>query len=248
VNVVDQGQRRTGRSRSGTRRPWLWRPLLAAAVLFGLTTAGARVLSPQAQQGQTQAAEYSAEVSKTIVELQQFRQTNSIRIRSREGKEGIATLINLNPATNAWYVLTLEWRDSAAAATYHLENPSPATRRLLLDEGHPSGLWIEEARNRYACDLFGSPLDQARNSGSIYSPLCDSRVYLRNTAAGHRTTVEAAADFLRNQVWGGEKVIVLFHHLMGDLNRETGGIRPERQVPLPIRAPDTRPVMFHSGP
>jgi hypothetical protein len=229
VNVVDQGQRTARRPRSECKRPWLWRTLLAAAALFGLTTAGVGVLNPQAQQGQNQAAEYSADVSKTILELQQFRQTNSIRIRSREGKEGIATLINLNPATNVWYVLTLEWKDSAPAA-YHLENPSPATGKLLLDEGHPPGLWIEEGRNRYACDLFGSPLEQVRHSRLIYSPLCDSRVYLRNTAVGHRTTVEAATDFLRNQLWGGEKVIVLFHHLMGDLNRETGSIRAERQV------------------
>ena len=54
-------------------------------------------------------------MAKTIVELQQFRQMNSIPIRSREDKEGVATLINLNPATNVWYVLKLEWKDGAPA-------------------------------------------------------------------------------------------------------------------------------------
>jgi hypothetical protein len=203
---------------------------LAAASLLGVAIVGVGVLAPLAQSAANQTAEYRADVSKTILELQQFRQTSSIPVRSREGREGLATLINLNPAINVWYVLTLEWKGDAAAATYHLENASPGTRKLLLDEADPSGLWIEEGRNRYACDLFGSALDQARNSQGIYSPLCDARIYLRNVAAGHRTTLEAAADFLRNQVWGGEEVIVLFHHLMGDLNRETGGIGTERET------------------
>ena len=45
--------------------------------------------------------EYTADVPKTILELQQFRQSHSIRIRSTAGREGVATLINLNPSINA---------------------------------------------------------------------------------------------------------------------------------------------------
>ena len=185
--------------------------LLAAASLLGLVALG-------------------AEVPKTILDLQEFRQTSSLAITSKDGKEGIATLINLNPAINVWYLLRIAWKDGTAGVTYHLENPNPGIRKLLLDERSPSELWIVEGKNRYSCDLFDdSALDQARNSRSIYAPLCYSRIYVRNPATGHRTTVEAATDFLRNQVWGGEQVIVLFHHLMGDLNRETGQVQQERQ-------------------
>ena len=223
--IMDHGQKMSGGA--GLRRlPWLRRSLVAVTSLLGFAMAGVGGFSSQVVPLENQAAEYRADVAKTIVELQQFRQMNSIPIRSREDKEGVATLINLNPATNVWYVLKLEWKDGGPAVAYHLENPRPGTSRLLLDESHPSALWIEEGSNRYACDLFGSVsvLGQARGSRLIYSPLCDSRVYLRNAAVGHRTTIEAATEFLRNQVWGGELVIDFGHHLVGDLHRETGEI------------------------
>ena len=54
--------------------------------------------------------------------------------------------------------------------------------------------------------------------------MCEGRLYLRNPAKGQRTALEAATEFLRNQVWGGEKVIDLFHHLLADRYRETGEV------------------------
>lgn len=182
---------------------------------------------------QDQRKEYEAEVPKTILELQQFRQWNSIRITSKDGREGIATLINLNPAINAWYLLKIAWKDGAQEAPYHLENANPRTRKLLLDEKYPSGLVIVDGNNRYWCELFetGSRnvLDQAKASPLIYYPLCGGRLYLRNPAIGHRTTLEAATEFLREHVWGGERIISLGHILLGDIHRETGKVEPEGQ-------------------
>jgi hypothetical protein len=83
---------------------------------------------------QDQWKEYEAEAPKTILELQPFRQTNSIAIRAEEGREGTATLINLNPSINAWYLLKLAWKGGTSKTAYHLENANPQSRRLLLDE------------------------------------------------------------------------------------------------------------------
>jgi len=172
---------------------------------------------------QEQRKAYDAEVPKTIVELQQFRQSNSVRIRSQAGTEGVATLINLNTAINTWYLLKVAWQRAPEVA-YHIENSNPRSRRLVLDEKYPAGLSIVEGKNRYSCDLFGaeSILDNAKASSRIYYPLCEGRVYLRNAATGHRTTLEAATDFLRDHVWGAEKIISVGHILMGDVHRETG--------------------------
>jgi hypothetical protein len=142
----------------------------------------------------------------TILDLQPFRQSSSA---------GSATLVNLNPHINVWYVLTI------GETSWHLENPKPHDARILLDDKHPNGLVIVEGSNRTPCDLFPSALDQARSSPLIYAPLCGGRLYLRNPAKGQRTALEAATEFLRNQVWGGEKVIILFHHLLADRYRET---------------------------
>ena len=62
-----------------------------------------------------QKKQYDAEVPKTILELQPFRDTSSIKIRSQAGREGRATLVNLNPAVNAWYLLKVTWKDDAVA-------------------------------------------------------------------------------------------------------------------------------------
>jgi len=164
---------------------------------------------------------------KTIVELQEFRSTDSIPIRSKDGKQGRATLINLNPAINAWYLLEVAWTGASEVA-YHLENPKPGAQRLLLDETYPAGLVILNGKNRYPCDLVeGDTLVQARGSRLIFQPLCEGRIYLRNPATGHRTTLEAAVELLREHVWGGEKIISLGHILLGDLYRESATIQQQ---------------------
>jgi len=197
--------------------------LFAFVALFRLTAIG----TAQKSAATDQVKEYDAEAPKTILQLQPFRQASSILIKAQGGREGVATLINLNPAINAWYLLKVAWKDRSSDLAFHLENPEPGARRLLLDEGYPAGLVVAEGRSRYLCDLFGGALDQAKTSQLIYQPLCDGRVFLRNPAIGHRTTLEAATEFLRERVWGGEKIIAFGHILLGGMHRETGKIEPE---------------------
>jgi len=172
--------------------------------------------------------QYGAVTRRTIVELQPFRQTSSIPITSEEGQTGTATLIDLNPTINVWYLLKVSWQDGSES-TYHLENPERHSQKLILTPTYPTGIKIVGDRDEYACNLFGrrsaNALVEARSSEAIYVPLCDNRLFLRNAARGQRTTLEAATEFLRNQVWGGEKVIVLFHHLLADSHRETAQMR-----------------------
>src|SRR5512147_1153915 len=99
--------------------PWRISVVLFTATVFG-------TMSPSAAPQQ----EYESDAPKTIVELQQFRQSNSIRILTKSGRAGNATLINLNPRINAWYLLKLQWQDSSMETAYHLENPLPQTRKL----------------------------------------------------------------------------------------------------------------------
>src|SRR5208337_469708 len=178
--------------------------------------------------GVVNASEHDAEVPKTILELQQFRQTDSIHIESRQGRKGVATLINLNRAINAWYLLRIAWTDGASELAFHLENPEPHAKRLLLDEKYATGIVIAEGKNRYSCELFeGDALNQAKASQRIFAPLCEGRIYLRNSSTGHRTNLEATTEFLREYVWGGEKIVDLGHVLLGDIHRETGKIEAE---------------------
>jgi hypothetical protein len=187
--------------------------------------------------------------AKSILDLQPFRQVTSSKIKSNTGAAGTATLINLNPAVNAWYVMEVDWQDGSKS-DYHLENPQPRTEKILLDPKYPTGIEIAQGDTRYTCDLFSNktngPLDQARNSQAPYASLCDGRLFLRNAVTGHRTKLEAEAEFFRTQVWGGEKVAVMFHHILEDSNRETAKLtdasRPGGAVLASGKAEDAPPA------
>lgn len=183
----------------------------------------------------------------SILDLQPSRQAQSIAIRSASASDGVATLTNLNPAINAWYVLEVRWSGTGQPRAYHLENPSPRGRTLRLDAGYPAGVVIVEGATRRTCDLFSAGptdvLEKARTARTVFAALCDARIFLRNAAVGHRTGLEVATEFLRDRVWGGESVIGLGHQLMSDANRQTGTLavdpaavtaaRTERGGPLP---------------
>ena len=101
------------------RRMFFW-VILAVLSLRPVWAADPRNIAPA-----TQIDQYNAQVPKTIVELQQFRDTTSIKILAPGGQQGVATLINLNPDINIWYLLELNWHAGATPAAYHLENPYP---------------------------------------------------------------------------------------------------------------------------
>jgi hypothetical protein len=171
-----------------------------------------------------QKKQYDADVAKSVVELQQFRTTVWGNVKTGSGKEGSAKLINLNPHTNAWHLLSVVWKGESTENSWHLENPKSGSAQIVLDSSFPTGVVIVTGKDRYRCDLFGSgnPLDRAKASGQAYSALCGGHLYLRSQAKGHQTALESATEFLRDQVAGGEKLIDVVHHMLEDRYKETG--------------------------
>jgi len=153
---------------------------------------------------------YQADAPKTILELQPFRQTSSIDFQMT-GDGGQATLVNLNPQINSWFLLTLGRPGAPGATSYHLENPSPTTQTLTLSEAYPHGIRISAAGRSMDCELWPAgrttQLQQARQSDLPYAPLCADRLYLRNRVAGAYTHLERVTNFLRDHVWGGEQIV-----------------------------------------
>ena len=188
-----------------------------AANSVGATDGGSATQSKEVADGE-------AAAPRSIVELQQFRQTSSNSVESSKGFQRTATLVNLNPAINAWYLLTVVSKDGSETS-YHLENPQPRTQTLLLDPSDPAAVELLEGDARRSCKLLAdgtnNPLAEAGKSHLPYAPLCEGRFFLRNPVKGHLTRLEAEAEFVRNQLWGGEKVTVIVHHLLEDTHRET---------------------------
>jgi hypothetical protein len=185
----------------------------AAAAPAGLTPQPG-ALAP----GEGQASDYQANRSKSVVELQQFRETTRLSVDSFAGSRVLASLIDLNPQIRTWYLLRLE-TPNGPSETYHLENPSGA--RLRLDPAYRSGIVIERgesaASERSRCELWpagsAAPLANARASRLAYAPLCGGRLFLLNPVQGHRTPKERAVDLLRDHMWQGEGLTVLVRDL-----------------------------------
>ncbi|MBI4768183.1 MAG: hypothetical protein HY787_26900 [Deltaproteobacteria bacterium] len=151
----------------------------------------------------------SEEKAENIVDLQPFSRTASSPVRDSQGREGLATLVNLNPNINAWYLLDLKWQGSPGGQAFHLENSSPKTQSLQLD---PKGLVLSEKEKKSLCELWGSkPLEglkPALDTRLPYSPLCATRLYLLNPTKGHQTPLEKVTEFLRNKIPQGDEIVV----------------------------------------
>lgn len=145
-------------------------------------------------------AEYTAEKTKTIVELQPYRTEERL-----EPSEGPAvTLINLNPNTNASFLLRV------GEAAFHIENPDPLGQWLSLADDPAPALVISGSDGGRRCELWSgerSQLELAVDEGVPFAPLCENRLYLRNKVSGSRSSLELVTDFLRDHVWGGEEIV-----------------------------------------
>ncbi|MCB9780180.1 MAG: hypothetical protein H6742_16555 [Alphaproteobacteria bacterium] len=160
------------------------------------------------------AADYSALREKSVVELQQWRESQTLHLDAAGAVTDAAhadltvTFMDLNPWVHAWFIVQLQHADGRAT-TWHLENHDPAHVRVWLDPQHPSGLVLSVDGEPEPCPLWPGPLQTAKASGRTYAPLCDGRLSLRNPAEGRRSAKEWGADFLRDNVWGGEKITTL---------------------------------------
>jgi hypothetical protein len=183
--------------------------LAAALLLAGRSVAGQPDL-PSAETLSEQRVQYDANVPKTILELQPFRIASQVALARADGTRGSATLTNLNPYANSWYLLSLAWQGAGGLSSYHLENAHPLRGPLRLLSGDGRAL-VVSAKDGFSCTLWAdnarSALDAAADSALPYTPLCAGALYLRNPVAGHRTSLERVTDFLRDHVWGGDEII-----------------------------------------
>ncbi len=190
-------------------------PVWAAAVfLGGIAILAVAAEGPGAGIDDREAAasqwtEYQADVPKSIVELQPFRSTAST-VFQMSGDRVVATLINLNPRVNTWFLLTLRFGSGQRSESYHVENPRPDTQTLALSS-HGDGVRIAVDGRDMECALWpdgpASALQEAQHSQLPYAPLCGDRLYLRNAVSGTYTHLERVTNFLRDHVWGGEQIV-----------------------------------------
>jgi len=167
---------------------------IAITVQIGSAQAQDNLASPEHWEA------YEAARAKTIVELQPFRQEQSVTFQSG----ATIRLISLNPNVNASFLL------ESGGETFHLDNPDPKNQTFTLVEGKGVTILTAGSSEPTYCGLLsGQPtqLETARKSGLPYAPVCGAKLYLRNAVSGSRSNLERITDFLRDHVWKGEEIV-----------------------------------------
>lgn len=151
-----------------------------------------------------QMAAYRAERPKNIIELQPYRRTETARLA--DGR--VVKLISLNPNVNSWFVLQVgpwQWN-----RLYHLQNPVPARQNVNLSRGPNPQLIFRVGGTVTKCSPWKDAdraLSKARQSKLPFAPICHGHLFLRNRVDGHSTRLEWTANFIRNNIVGGELIV-----------------------------------------
>jgi len=143
-----------------------------------------------------------------LVDLQADRQVATITLAGGRRVE----LTDLAPPIGAWYLLRIDARSPRTQA-WHLENRAPHRQALVLDAAR-AGL-VLRAEGSPDCVVRLSPPDALAAAAAArvpFAPLCDGRLAVRNALPGHRTSLEATTQFLRDRVWGGERLVSFVKH------------------------------------
>lgn len=204
--------------------------LLSLALVLGAAQACSASGDAAAIQA-AQLAQYEADAPKTILELQPFRRSSSIGLVDSSGRRGTATLVELNPNINSWFLLRLDLEGVSEPQVYHLENADPRGVHVSLDEGNGGGLRINSAAGDASCSLWSdhavAQLEAARRQRLPYVPLCAGQLYLRNPVSGTYTHLEEVTNFLRDHVWGGDRIVnFVKEQLLQDQFAEKGARAP----------------------
>jgi len=173
--------------------------------------------------------------TRTVLDLQPRIATSSITLAGGRTER----LVEPAPAIGPWYLLTLD-DGTARETTYHLEAAEPLAEPPRLDSAAAGTLVLRYQRGD-SCSVTREALAAARRRAGPFEPLCDGRLFLRNAVRGRRTALEATTEFLRDHVWGGERIIgFVRRQFYQDAFALHGGPGPAQATAAPSTLPPPR--------
>ena len=171
----------------------------------------------------------------SIIDLQTHRTIQTSSVLKPNGKPLNIRLINLNPLVNSQFLLEFDSSDRSDVRSFHIENPNPLTQSIGLMVSGSAGILISAGNRTRSC-LFGdnAALEEAHRMRLAFVPLCDGKLYVRNSVQGSRTLLESTTQFLRDHIWRGEQIV-------GFVRKEffqDAYIERSASMPAPNRAED----------
>ncbi|MEO0781414.1 MAG: hypothetical protein AAFZ46_06595 [Pseudomonadota bacterium] len=153
--------------------------------------------------------DYKLNRTRAMRDFQPFRETTAAT--SAEGKE--ITLTSLNPRFNKWFLIDMKRTVRVTTSdTFHIELTNPEGTILTLSGGDDPALVFDNNGAITRCQPWAgkiTELDRAKSSGLPYAPICDDNAFVRNVVRGNRSSREAVAEFLRDNVVFGESIVTL---------------------------------------
>ena len=150
-----------------------------------------------------------------IVGLQKNLKKSSIQ-HGTATKSGQINLYDLNQDISVWYLIeTINNQKKAETTILHIENPWPEEQTITLDPTYELGIIITSAKkkSRERCRLWQqhdpTRLIKAFRKPFPYVSICNGRLFLRNRTKGLYTQKEWVAEFLRDNVWGGDSLTAI---------------------------------------
>ena len=180
---------------------------LGLAAIAGVILGGSAATAQDTETLVMQRVQYDALAAKSILELQPFRDTQTAT-EVETGRH--LTLISLNPAVGAWFLLQVREKPDGPARNFHIENPRPGTQSVSLAAQDRPAIVISGSGETIRCAPWSGgaeDLAKAEKMRLAYAPLCNGKLFLRNRVTGAKTSIEATTDFLRRNVWGGEEIV-----------------------------------------
>jgi hypothetical protein len=150
---------------------------------------------------------------KTAIDLQLQKTLEERSGKDVDGKALKATLTNLNPAINSWFVLKTVMTVGNTTKFFHIENSNPKEVTIRLATNPLLSLEITNGEKTSQCPIsvpeLTSLLESSFRDSESYAPICDRQLYLRIAITGRQSSKEAVSSFLRKHVWGGDEITTL---------------------------------------
>ncbi len=178
--------------------------LVTISVLVPRSVLASEFSVPSERVVQDRLSEFAEFKNRSIVEFQPFRAAQQVS----DPDGNLMELLSVNAHHNMWFLLEIDV--DGVDEQFHLELASPKKTKISLDNQDGAAILFEDEMGLFRCKPWaGKPneLSTARGTGLPYAPICNKKAFLRNAVDGNRSSREAVAEFLRDNVMFGESLI-----------------------------------------
>lgn len=147
-----------------------------------------------------------------VVDFQPFKASWTYRDLTYAGQPVSILVTDLNQYVNRWFLVEIRGAPRTPSKFINIEIFLNATYRV---EATATGLRVSSSAGTQDCPLWQGDLaqsDMVRGSQTNrgYFPICGGLLWIRNQQTGKESALETKAEWVRQNLWGGESLVNLY--------------------------------------